>query len=371
MLVDSYSGWFEIDQLHNTTSATLVTKLKCHFATHGAPQELMTDNAASFTSREFQEFACRWDFRHITSSPHYPQSNGLAERAVRSAKHMLEKCARDGTDIYAALLNLRNTPRDGLPSPAQRLFSRRTKALIPMTKAMYVPKVETQIQVALTQARQRGKAHYDRSAAPLGPLQTGQTVRMQTTRGYDRLATVLGRAPQPNSYQIQAGDATYIRNRRHLLQTPESHVPSSTAEAPAPATATTPPPNPQHDGEPRVAQAQAPVVITRSGSVKTQLPLQGLHCVDLDCYTHLILLVPVRDCSHSFHCSLFCLKKKQQKNIVHVICECDNVILCQRDVIFGTLFGISFCTWFANSTCYGPMFSIGIITVNAYALWQF
>lgn len=157
VLVDSYSGWFEIDRLTGTTSATLITKFKRHFATHGVPQQLMTDNAAYFTSREFQEFACKWDFCHVTSSPQYPQSNGLAERAVRSAKQLLEKCARDGTDIDAALLSLHNTPRDGLPSPAQRLLSRRTRAFIPMTKAMYSPKVEVHVQTALTQARNTEK----------------------------------------------------------------------------------------------------------------------------------------------------------------------------------------------------------------------
>lgn len=80
VLVDSYSGWFEIDQLTGTASATLITKFKRYFATHGVPQQLMTDNATYFTSREFQEFARKWDFCHITSSPLYPQSNGLAER---------------------------------------------------------------------------------------------------------------------------------------------------------------------------------------------------------------------------------------------------------------------------------------------------
>lgn len=116
---------------------------------------------------------------------------------MRSAKHLLEKCARDGTDTYAALLNLCNTPREGLPSPAQRLFSRRTRAFIPMTKAMCVSKVELRVHRVLTQARRRGKAYYDKLARPLPTLRPGETVRMQTQRGYDRLATVLGPAPQP------------------------------------------------------------------------------------------------------------------------------------------------------------------------------
>ncbi len=51
---------------------------------------------------------------------------------------------------------------------------------LPMTKAMYVPKVETQVQAALTCSRQRGRTHYDRSARPLASLQAGQTVGIQT-----------------------------------------------------------------------------------------------------------------------------------------------------------------------------------------------
>lgn len=129
----------------------------------------------------------------------------LAERAVRSAKHLLEKCARDGTDRDAALLSLCNMPRDGLPSPAQRLLSWRTRAFIPMTKAMYSPRVETQVKKALTQARQRRRAYYNKSARPLAPLRAEQTVRMQTQRGHDRLATVLEQHHNPTVTRSRLG----------------------------------------------------------------------------------------------------------------------------------------------------------------------
>ncbi|KAJ8397170.1 hypothetical protein AAFF_G00010240 [Aldrovandia affinis] len=223
-VADPCSSWFEFDYLPNLTSATVITMLKCLFTVHGVLRKCLTDNARQFTSRELQEFARTWDFEHITSSPLYSQSNGLAERAVRSAKHLLEKCSCDGTDVYTALLNLHNLPRDGLPSPAQHLLSRCTRTLIPMPKSMYLPKVETEVQAALTKLRQERKVHYNKSARMLTPLHQGQTVRMQTASGYDRMVTVLGRVPQHNSCHIQAQGSTYIRNTRHLLQPPESYT---------------------------------------------------------------------------------------------------------------------------------------------------
>lgn len=200
VLVDSYSGWWEFDALPNLSSNTVISQLKHHFAVHGIPHQLMTDNATSFSSREFKDLAHMWDFQHVTSSPNYPRSNGLAERCVRSAKHLLEKCACDGSDIYAAFLNLCNTPRDGLASPAQRLLSRRTRSLIPMVPSPLTPRVEPNSQAALFALRQKGKKNHDKSARCLSPLEPGQTVRMETTCGIDTLAMISGKALQLNSY---------------------------------------------------------------------------------------------------------------------------------------------------------------------------
>ena len=52
------------------------------FAVHGLPEVLVSDNGTAFTSAEFQNFVQRNVFRHITSAPYHPATNGLAERAV-------------------------------------------------------------------------------------------------------------------------------------------------------------------------------------------------------------------------------------------------------------------------------------------------
>ncbi|GAB1602670.1 uncharacterized protein K02A2.6-like, partial [Argonauta hians] len=85
--VDYYSRFFEIDELYaNTTAANVIRKLSCHFARYGIPEIRMSDNGLQFSSSQFADFASSWDFQHVTSSPGHPQSNGLAEKTVQTAK---------------------------------------------------------------------------------------------------------------------------------------------------------------------------------------------------------------------------------------------------------------------------------------------
>lgn len=76
VLVDSYLGWFEIDQL-----SSLINMLTC--------QWLYSDNGTHYTSQTFPAFARSWDFLHVTCSPEYPQSNGLSKE-LRSTKKLLK-----------------------------------------------------------------------------------------------------------------------------------------------------------------------------------------------------------------------------------------------------------------------------------------
>ena len=86
--VDYYSRFFEVDELTTTTSAAVIKKLSGHFARHGIPEVVFSDNRLWFAAEEFAAFAVSWDFRHVTSSPGYPQSNDLAEKTVQAAKNI-------------------------------------------------------------------------------------------------------------------------------------------------------------------------------------------------------------------------------------------------------------------------------------------
>ncbi|XP_033116366.1 uncharacterized protein K02A2.6-like [Anneissia japonica] len=92
VLVDSYSGWFEVNTLTDLTSATVIVKLKRHFATHGTPRILISDNGGQYSGQQFKQFASEWNFVHITSSPEHAQSNGLVVNAViKAGKDVVRK----------------------------------------------------------------------------------------------------------------------------------------------------------------------------------------------------------------------------------------------------------------------------------------
>ena len=95
---------------------------------------------------DFQLFAEDWDFKHITSSPYHSQSNGKVESAVKIAKTLFRKCAKDGGDPWKAVLAWRNTPTKGLESlPVQRLMSRRTRSVLPVKCALLQPKIVKEV----------------------------------------------------------------------------------------------------------------------------------------------------------------------------------------------------------------------------------
>ena len=98
-LVDYYSGFIEVNLIHDTTSKQVITYCKSQFARHGIPDILITDNGPQFSSTVFKEFARQYAFKHCTMSPHYPQANGMAEKAVQTAKNLIKKAIADKRSI--------------------------------------------------------------------------------------------------------------------------------------------------------------------------------------------------------------------------------------------------------------------------------
>ena len=217
---------------------SVIRKLKAHFVRYGIPEQLVTDNGPQFASRDFLKFAKEWDFEHLTSSPHHSQSNGKAESAVKGAKKLLRKCKSSGSDVFLALLNHRNTPPTGVQiSPAQHLFSRRTRGLLPMTASLLAPQAipgNKLCRARLEQCKERQAYYYNRGASDLDPLQRRDTVRLkpfQLGRQEWQKGIVRDRLDE-RSYKVETPQSIVRRNRVHLRKTNEPPLPSLNAEVP-------------------------------------------------------------------------------------------------------------------------------------------
>jgi len=70
---------------------TIISVLKPIFSRFGIPYYCVSDKVP-FNSSMFEQFSIDWNFKSITSSPNYPQSNGLAEKGVGIAKDFMRKC---------------------------------------------------------------------------------------------------------------------------------------------------------------------------------------------------------------------------------------------------------------------------------------
>ncbi len=80
----------------------VILHMKTIFANHRILVTVVSDNGPQFRGLIFKEFARQYGFKHVTSSPYYPQSNGLAEKTVHVVKRLLKKAAEAGEDPHLA-----------------------------------------------------------------------------------------------------------------------------------------------------------------------------------------------------------------------------------------------------------------------------
>ena len=142
---------------------------------------------------------------------------------MKVVKRMLRKTTKSGEDQYLALLNIRNVPTQGVDSsPAQRLFGRRTRTLLPTTQSLLKPRNPVNPEsVNLRSNQERQAKYYNRTARNLPILKPGDTVRMKPfalgQKSWDK-AHVTKRLDE-RSYEVQSAGTTFRRNRQHLVKT--------------------------------------------------------------------------------------------------------------------------------------------------------
>uniref|UniRef100_A0A3Q3ISC0 Integrase catalytic domain-containing protein n=1 Tax=Monopterus albus TaxID=43700 RepID=A0A3Q3ISC0_MONAL len=212
VVVDYFSRYVEVAQLSNTKSTDIIVQLKSIFARHGIPEELMSDNGPQFSGQDFTQFADTYGFRHITSSPKFPQSNGEAGCAVQTAKGLLKKAS----DPY--LLAYRTTPLQSGFSPAQLLMGRRLRTTVPTLPSRLdpaVPSVGDFVHKERAKKELEAERYNRRHCAKLlSDLVPEEHVWVTDAK---ESGTVLQNHTSPRSYLVNMPKGVVRRNRQHLI----------------------------------------------------------------------------------------------------------------------------------------------------------
>ena len=88
LLVDYRSRYPIICKLTSMTVQHVIGHLKFIFSEYGWPDTIVSDNGPCYTAEAFTKTMQEYRVNHITSSIHYPQSNGLAEKFVQTVKSL-------------------------------------------------------------------------------------------------------------------------------------------------------------------------------------------------------------------------------------------------------------------------------------------
>ena len=239
---DRLSGWVEILGSPASTdlagSSGLIRHLRTFFATFGVPEELSSDGGPEFTAKPTEDFLQLWGVRHRLSSVSFPQSNGRAEVAVKTAKRLLMSNTGPTGNLnhdrfLSAILQLRNTPDpDCNLSPAQIIFGRPLRDTLsfvnrlekftnphirPLWRDAWSAK-EDALRARFTRTTEKLEAH----SRPLRPLLVGERVFLQNQQGphptkWDRSGVIV-ESLSHDQYRVKvdgSGRLT-LRNRRFL-----------------------------------------------------------------------------------------------------------------------------------------------------------
>ncbi len=225
VIIDYYSRYVELARVTSLTVSEPILTCKTIFARHGIPSEVFSDSGSQFTSAEWKQFAKNYGFKVITSSLHYHQSNGEAERAVKTVKQLLLK---NPEDPFLALLTYRATPNASGLSPAELLMGRKLRTRVPCLPETLEPRAIDHEEFAQwdTENRRRQAENYDNRhrVTPEKIPERGDRVYIPDCQ---EEGIVTGRAESPRSVTVETAEGTVRRNSTMLRETPSRETPES------------------------------------------------------------------------------------------------------------------------------------------------
>jgi len=205
VMVDRFSGYPFSCRLRSTITSSITKQLTTWFREYGWPLTIGSDGGPQFRS-EFESFCRNNHIVHELSSPYHPQSNGLAEAAVKNVKALLNK-STTASGFAEAIQAFRNTPRTSVPgcdTPASLFFGRHQRQ--PKLPRLPVESTST------TETKEDGRR-------TLPPLRVGTRVRLQDPHSHrwDTQGRVETVRDNGRSYVILKDSGRFTtRNRRYI-----------------------------------------------------------------------------------------------------------------------------------------------------------
>ena len=131
VVTDAYSKYPCIHPTSSVSTGATLDLLEVDFAHFGFPHTLVTDNASTFMSAEFQSWCKERGITHLTGAPYHPATNGAAERLVQTFKQALRKSSLPPKRaLQEFLMQYRRTPTSCGYSPSEMLNSRKIRTRI-------------------------------------------------------------------------------------------------------------------------------------------------------------------------------------------------------------------------------------------------
>ena len=234
VIVDYFSKYLIVRKIPNSTSSAVIKELGMIFSEFGKPQIFRSDNGPCYSSQEFRFFMQNWLFEHRTSSPHYPQSNGLAESMVKVSKNLIEKVVRQDLPWNQLLLDYRCTPISSeIPSPAEILFGRKLQSSISILPSQVInDRISKQRELI---AKKEGKFYTNtkdfQDRIKVLPFKAGQNVWLQNSDSRKcEEAVICEKCREPNSYMVEipATGQCFRRNSNFIKPRQSEQKPVST-----------------------------------------------------------------------------------------------------------------------------------------------
>nr|KAG5696115.1 hypothetical protein BaRGS_020516 [Batillaria attramentaria] len=131
VITDAYSKYPCIHPTSSTSTRATLDLLEEDFAHFGYPHTLVSDNATTFVSEEFQSWCKERGITHLTGAPYHPATNGAAERLVQTFKQALRKSSLPPKRaLQEFLMQYRRMPTSCGFSPSELLMSRQIRTRI-------------------------------------------------------------------------------------------------------------------------------------------------------------------------------------------------------------------------------------------------